>query len=139
MSVPYMSGALKGWTKKRTATIVTQSIIDHETFESETNEILDINIQPMPARQVDRKPEGQRSWQWFSIIIKNGPYLNTDDVIIIDSLRYKIEKGNDWRASGFTKYEAIADYTEYLALNKATPEGYQKLTPDGLLKFVGAL
>jgi hypothetical protein len=105
-----MAEALKGWTKKISVKLITQSIVNHLTVEAETDATLDINKQPMPARQVDRKPEEQRSWVWWNFIVKNGPYLNTDDIVIISDIRYRIMKGNDWRESGFTKYEAIEDY-----------------------------
>ena len=105
-----MSGALKGWTKKTPVKLVTQSIVNHKSVEVLTDATLDINKQPMPAREVSRKPEMQRSWVWWSFIVKNGPYLATDDIIIISDVRYRIIKGNDWSESGFTKYEAIEDY-----------------------------
>jgi hypothetical protein len=111
MPVPNLSGAIKGWTEKITVSIITKSIVDYEGSESTNDVILDINIQPMPPQQVDRKPEGERYWKWFSIIVKDSAYyFKNDDILSIDGIRYKIMKGNDWRRSGFTKYEAIQDY-----------------------------
>ena len=114
MPVPYMAGALKGWTKKTNVKIVTQSVVDHETVETKVPAILDINFQPMPTATVNRKPEEQRTWSWWSIIIKKPTVLlKTDDIIIRPSgQRFKIQSGNNWTESGFSKHEAIEDYTE---------------------------
>ena len=112
MPVPYVGNAIKGWTRKTNIKIVTQSVVDFKTVESTTDAKLDINFQPMPAWSVNRKPEEQRTWKWWSIIIKNASVnLNTDDIIIKPSgQRFRIQSGNDWTESGFSKYEAIEDY-----------------------------
>lgn len=112
MPVPYVAGALRGWTKVTPIKIVTQSVVDHETVETTSDVNLNINFQPMPPFKVNRKPEDQRSWDWWSIIIKNPTItLKTDDIIIRPSgQRFRIQSGNDWTESGFSKYEAIEDY-----------------------------
>lgn len=110
MAVPYLAGALKGWTTKTSVILITQSVVNHQTTEAETATILDINRQPVPAARVNQKPEEQRTWKWWSFIIKQGPLLKTDDIIIIDSIRYRIKSSSNWSESGFTKYEAIEDY-----------------------------
>lgn len=112
MPVPYLAGALKGWTSKISVITIIQTVVDFVTVEIPTTQILDINIQSIPQRQVDRKPEGERSWNWVSVIVKNGPYLKTDDKIVISPFKYRITKGSNWSSSGFTKYEAIQDYEE---------------------------
>ena len=112
MPEPYVAGALKGWTRKTPVKIVTQSVVDFQTVEATADATLDINFQPMPAFKVNRKPEEQRTWKWWSIIIKNDSVnLKTDDMIIRPSgQRFRIQSGADWRRSGFSKYEAIEDY-----------------------------
>lgn len=112
MPVPYLAGALKGWTKKTTVKIVTKSVVDHEVSESTSTVTLDINKQPMPAWKVNKKPEDQRTWIWWSFIIqKPSVLLKTDDIVTIDSTNYRIMAGNNWVDSGFQKCEAIEDYT----------------------------
>ena len=111
MRVPYMGKTLKGWTQKTNIKKVTQTIVNHKTVETESPITLKCNFQPMPAAKVNRKPEEQRTWKWWSIIVTEGELLKTDDIIIKDSVRYKIESVNNWTESGFQKYEAIEDYT----------------------------
>lgn len=112
MAVPHMARTMRGWIKKTSIERVTQTIVNHKTVESKTTVILKLNKQPMPARVVNRKPEEQRAWSWWSIIVTKGPYLNTDEIFIIDGIRFKIMSGKDWTESGFQKYEAIEDYEE---------------------------
>lgn len=113
MPVPYLGHVLKGWTRKTPVKIITQTIVNHQTVESDPDPVkLDINFQPMPAWKVNRKPEEQRTWIWWSILIRNPTIiLKTDDIIIRPSgQRFRIQSGNDWTESGFSKYEAIEDY-----------------------------
>ena len=113
MPVPYLGNALKGWIKKTNITIISQSVVDHEVVEAETPKTYQANFQPMPAAKVNRKPEEQRTWKWWSVIIIDKiVLLETDDIIQDDSgKKFRIEQANDWRESGFTKYEAVEDYT----------------------------
>ena len=112
--LPQLGNALRGWTRMTTVTTVEQSIVDHRVVEITQDLTAPMNFQPMPAAQVDRKPPEQRTWKWWSIIIRDRTILlKTDDKIIDrNGLTFRIQKANDWRSSGFTKYEAIEDYTE---------------------------
>ena len=110
MAVPHLAGALRGWTTPRIVTLVTQAVVDFQVQETTSQVTLDCNIQPMPAQEVARRPEDQREWKWWSIIVRYGPLLNIDDIITVDSISYRIVKVFNWLESGFTKYEAIQDY-----------------------------
>ena len=110
MAVPYLGNALNGWTKKIPCKIVTQTVVNHKTQENENDVILDKNIQPIPQTKVDRKPEGQRTWKWWNLLIRNGQLLKIDDVVIINNKRFRIQSIGDWSESGFQNYEAIEDY-----------------------------
>jgi len=111
MPVPYMGRTLKGWTSKTTIKLITQTIVDYETVESESIVTLNCNFQALKPAVVDRKPPEQRTWKWWSIVVTEGPQLNIDDIIVKDSKNYRIVSNNDWSESGFQKYEAIEDYT----------------------------
>lgn len=110
MPVPYLGNVLNGWTTKRTATFNVQTVVDAKKTTVTTTKTLDINIQPMPPQQVDKKPEGDRDWKWFTLIIKSGPYMTKNDQVTIAGTKYRIMKAIDWSESGFQKYEAIEDY-----------------------------
>ena len=83
MPVPYLGNALKGWVKDANIKIITQTVVDHETVETELDVSYLANFQPMPAAIVNRKPEEQRTWKWWSIIIKDKTVLlKTDDIVL---------------------------------------------------------
>lgn len=164
MAVPYLGNALKGWARETNITIITQTVVDHETVETESDVSYPANFQPMPAAKVNRKPPEQRTWKWWSVIIKDDFVLfQTDDIIqeltgtrrtlfgfvgydaaepydsnvagfisyddtdipvgrflrytdnqrsiLEPGRKFRIEQANDWRESGFTKYEVVEDYT----------------------------
>ena len=111
MPVPYMAQTMRGWTKKKTVKIITQTVADFETVEAETETTMQINMQPVPPAQVARKPEEQRTWKWWSLIVIKGQALSTDDIIVIDGKNYRVQNNSDWSESGFRKYEVIEDYT----------------------------
>ncbi len=112
MAVPYLGGVMKGWTRKTDVKIITQAVVNHEVTEIENDLTFPANFQPMPAATVNRKPEEQRTWTWWSLIIRDKSLLLVSNDIIEDASgqRFRIEKANDWRTSGFTKYEAIEDF-----------------------------
>ena len=111
MPVPYLAGALKGWTQKINFQIVTKSIVNHQVQETTSVETFDCNLQPMPAQKVDKKPLEQRSWKWWSLIVKEGIILKPDDKLTDrNGTVYTIMKVNDWTESGFQKYEAVENF-----------------------------
>jgi hypothetical protein len=111
---PYIEGALKGWTQKLTATVITKTVVDHRVVETAVTMVLDINYQPMPSTQVNRKPEEQRTWIWWTLIIKGKtPLLKTDDMVSLNGFNFRIQSGvRNIRTSGASIYEAIQDFME---------------------------
>jgi hypothetical protein len=111
MKPPYIAGALKGWTAKLTVMFITKTVVDHRVQEVKTSAVVDINYQPMPPAQVARKPEEQRTWIWWTLIIKGqAPLLKTDDTVSVNGLNFRIQNARDWRTSGASIYEAIQDF-----------------------------
>lgn len=113
MKPPYIEGALKGWTAELLVTFVMKTVVDHQVTDVTTSAVVDINYQPMPPAQVARKPEEQRTWIWWTLIIKGpAPLLKTDDMVSVNGLNFRIQNARDWRTSGASIYEAIQDFQE---------------------------
>lgn len=93
--------------------MVEKLVVDHKVVEVPTEVILDMNYQPMPPQEVMRKPEEQRSWKWWTLIIRSkNQLLKPDDVLTIGNLTFRIQSaGRDWTTSGFSIWEAIEDFT----------------------------
>jgi hypothetical protein len=112
MAVPYVAGALRGWTRQREVRIVTKTVVNHRVVQTANIVTLDICVQPLQPEKVRRKPEEQRSWKWFSILIKGAsPELSIDSQVWIDGLAYRVESRQPWDEAGFRRYEATQDYT----------------------------
>lgn len=112
MAIPNVSRALRGWMKNRSVVIITKNVVNHLTVETSAPAVtIKMNIQPMPQENVNRKPEDQRSWKWWSIWIQHGPLLKVDDKITVDDKTYRIEVVGDWTEGGYQFYEAVEDYS----------------------------
>lgn len=111
MPVPYLAGALRGWTRKIQFKIVTKTVANNRVSKTTETVTLNCNLQPMPQQRVNKKPEEQRSWRWWSLIVKEGPILKPDDTVTDPYSRtFTIMGVNDWTESGFQKYEAVQNF-----------------------------
>lgn len=111
--IPYLGNVLRGWTEPLTLTIETTSIVNFQKSTTSTVKIVNGNLQPMPAEQIERKPEEQWSWRFWSLIIKEKtPSMKTNDYFTEGNKRYRVNQITDWGRSGFVKYECIEDYQE---------------------------
>lgn len=110
MPIPKVGGALKGWMKLRLVTNIVQTVVAHQTVNTPSTTTLRMNKQPMPSEKVNRKPEYQRSWKWWTILIKGGLLFNIDDKFTVDGIDFKIEVVGDWTEGGYQFYEAIEGY-----------------------------
>jgi hypothetical protein len=112
MAIPIVSGAFRGWTKRREVRLVTKIVVNHLVELTAEIFTLDIMVQPLQPEKINRKPEEQRSWKWFSIIMKGKcPELPIDSQIWVDGIAYKIESRQPWTEAGYRRYEATQDYT----------------------------
>lgn len=112
MSIPVVSGVLRGWTKSRKVRVVTKNIINYVTTQTAENIYMDIMIQPLQAERVKRKPEEQRAWKWYSLLAKasNRP-LKIDDILTVDDISYRVDSVQGWTEAGYRRYEVTEDYT----------------------------
>ncbi len=112
MSIPNVSGALRGWTKRQTVRIVTKTVVNHVIQQTAKILTMDIYVGPMPAAQVARKPEEQRTWKWARILTKSSnELLDIDSQIMVNGVTYRINSYQPWREGGYTRYDAIEEFT----------------------------
>lgn len=112
MPIPNVSRALRGWTKPQSVRIVTKTVVNHIIQQTAEVITLDMMLQPLQPEKLRRKPEEQRSWKWYSILVKaSGRELKPDDQIVIDGIAYRIDSRQPWTDAGYRRYEATEDYT----------------------------
>lgn len=108
--IPKVNGALRGWMKTQVFNLIVKTVVNHIPTESFTKFTVKMNIQPMPPEKVNRKPEEQRSWIWYSIWINKSVELKIDDIIEIQGKRYKIQSKIRWDDAGYFSFEATEDF-----------------------------
>lgn len=109
---PNVSRAFRGWTRKRAVQVVTQTIDELTGLADRTvvNLRRPVLIQPMPAREVERKREDQQSWGWWTVWVR-GLELNVDDALVVDGKPYLIESVSNWVGGGYREYKAHENWT----------------------------
>jgi hypothetical protein len=110
-SLPNMMGTLGDWSRPIAMSIITKLTSNFQTVEEKRTIEFNGNILPMPAEQLRMKPEGERSWSWALLFAPSGVVLNTDDIVSIDGIPYRVMKRKNWSYYGFLCYEMIEDYT----------------------------
>lgn len=112
MAIPYVAGALRGWTQKQTVYVVTKSVVNFIIQQTATVHIFDMMVQPLQPELVRRKPEEQRAWKWYSIVTKSvNPALKVDDLVIVGGIGYRIDSIKAWDSGGFHRYEATEEFS----------------------------
>ena len=69
-----------------------------------------MTIQPLQAKQLDIKPEGQRGWRWLQIHAEPALQLMLDDIVILDCERYRVTGIKRYEAYGYVEYELVRGF-----------------------------
>lgn len=85
--------------------VVAKSAKDFEAKETSRSRIvIQGHMQPTPPQKLLIKPEGQRSWRWWTLWTKND--LGLDWVLADAAGRlFRIISRSDWGRAGFREYE----------------------------------
>lgn len=110
-NMPNMSDTLTSWLIPLELEKITQSIIDGDAVQTVTKYSFNGVWQPLRDEQLQFKPEGQRSWEWYWVHAQAGQLnLQTQDKIIFNGKRYKVMSVKDYSLNGYIEYEIIKDY-----------------------------
>lgn len=111
--MPNMTNTLNGWEIPLTIIKITQSIVDGDVVYGEQKLNFMGVWQPLRDEELQFKPEGQRSWEWYWIHAKSGAVnLQTQDKFIFQNKRYKVMAIKDYSLNGFIEYQVVRDYEE---------------------------
>lgn len=102
---PDMSDALWDLTESVQFDVVAKSASDFEAKETLKNRIVfQANLQPTPPQKLLIKPEGQRSWRWWTMWTRAA--LSNDWILKDAAGRlFRVVSRSDWGRSGFNEYE----------------------------------
>lgn len=109
-NLPDVSGALQGWFQKMTFYRVTKTITNFEVVEDSVPFSFQGVWQPLSARQISFKPEGQRAWKWFQVHAEPSLLLNPDEVIVYQGTQFRVKGTSNYDEYGYVKYDLIEDF-----------------------------
>ena len=110
-TVPDVSGALTDWFQPMTFSVVEKETIGFQVVETATPVSFRGVIQPFSPRELQMKPEGQRSWTWSTLHSDPSLTLDTDEVVIYNEVQYRVMSRRDFTIYGYVQYELVQDYT----------------------------
>ena len=111
--MPNMANTLNGWEVPISIIKITQSIVDGDVVKGEEQIDFMGVWQPLRDEELQSKPEGQRSWEWYWIHAKSGALnLQTQDKIKFQGKRFKVMAVKDYSLNGFVEYHIVRDYEE---------------------------
>lgn len=112
-NLPNMANTLDGWEIPLTLEKITQDIVEGDAVKTKTKINFLGVFQPLRNEQLQFKPEGQRSWEWYWIHAKSGTLnLQTQDKIIFENKRFKVMSVKDYSLYGYIEYEVVRDYED---------------------------
>lgn len=109
--MPQMCAAFSGWATKIILLKHTETVVDGFVEISETPIYFRGTIQPLSARAIALKPEGQRSWTWLQVhcLATSCPLLPGDKVSWNGDI-YKVMAQNDYSLNGYIEYHLVKDF-----------------------------
>lgn len=110
-SVPDVGSALLDWFQPLVFGIVTKVTEGFQVVETVENISFMGVIQPLTARQLLLKPEGQRAWTWYWVHAQPSLELEVDAVIAYEGTQYRVMAKKDYDIYGYVEYELCEDYT----------------------------
>jgi len=110
-SVPNVSDALSNWFSQLKIGKITKTVVDFQLSESISYYDVLAVLQPFTTKQLQIKPEGQRSWQWYTLHIKApGVEFCLDEVALIKGKKHRIMQKFEWEDYGYIEYQLVEDY-----------------------------
>ncbi len=112
--LPDVSNVFNNWEISITANYVSQNWVDGEPVNVTENKMIKGIKQPLKAEEIALKEEGQRSWSWQQIHVREALYgeLYTSQILTIGGVNYKIKAKKDFVLNGYREYHAILDYED---------------------------
>lgn len=128
-TLPNLGDALFNWFQPMSFVLLTKQVIGFQNVESAQTLDFQGVWQPFTARQLMMKPEGQRSWKWYTVHADPSLNLQTDDIIIYLDVSFRVMEKWDWNIYGYKEYHIIEDYNA--AVSKLLTEDGDPITTEG--------
>lgn len=110
-ALPGMASTLLGWFRPLVLIRVVKTLVNFEVKEVEQPESCRGVIQPLTNRELELKPEGQRTWRWVMLHTTQDIQLNLDEEFSIGGVKYRVMGDKGYSDYGFIYYELVQGYT----------------------------
>lgn len=110
-TLPDVSGAMLDYFQPMVFGTVAKAVEGFQVVETKTSVSFQGVIQPFSDRQLMMKPEGQRSWKWYTVHAEPQLELATDEIITYLGAQYRVMSLRDYRLYGYVEYHLVQDYT----------------------------
>jgi len=108
--MPRPAATIGRWSQKFTFYIRVQSVVDALVTYNLTEVVFRGTLQPLSAKQIELKPEGQRAWTWLRLQCFTPAPFNVNDQVVYNNQTYKVMAQNDYTLSGYMEYHLVQDY-----------------------------
>lgn len=110
--LPNLSEALSGLSQTMNIFKVKKTMeVTGEIFETLSAINFEGIIQPMKAFAISLKPEGQRSWRWYTMHSPIGLPLVLDDVLYYADTKYRVAEVLEFNQYGYFEYHLVQDFS----------------------------
>lgn len=111
---PQMTDTIRGWFTPLSVSTITKSIVNFVLTESSVTKTIGGCLMPYKPEAEDLRitAEGERSWKWYRLFTDTSLTVATDDVVVIDGIRYRVKEKGHWNLNGFYSFKLIEDFTQ---------------------------
>lgn len=111
--MPQMGVAFNGWLNTITLKKITQEVKNGFVTDSEEDISFKGVVQPLSAKNLMLKSEGQRAFQWLQIhCFSTELNLKVNDRIKFKDKIYKLMNIWSWELNNFIEYHIVEDFQE---------------------------
>jgi len=104
-NLPLVAEALWDLGQQIQFAVIGKTTADFQVIENTTSIVDFVGVlQPIPPRKLLVKPEGQRTWKWYTLYTSQELEL---DWVISDEMNkaYRVMSRTDWSQAGYAEYE----------------------------------
>lgn len=109
-TVPDVSGAMTDWFQPMVFTQIVKTTSGFQVVETPTVTNFRGVIQPLRDRELQLKPEGQRSWTWLLLHAEPTLKLDTDEVVTYLGVQTRVMARKDYSLYGYVEYHLVQDW-----------------------------
>lgn len=109
-TIPNMSDALKNYFQQMMFVLIMKRTVNFQLEESKCKIHFRGVVQPLKARDLNLKPEGQRAWTWLMLHADPVLSLKVDDIVEYNCVKTRVMARTDYKQYGYIYYELVQDW-----------------------------